>query len=183
VQLARDGSGGVFAVWLDARDGEADLYAQHLNATGDPTAGWPAGGTAVCTDATPQQQPAIDLVSTGRAITAWNDARTGTSIVYAAALDATRGVLSVPLAPASHLTLAATTNPARGGLELRLNAGDTGDVRVTLLDVSGRVRAERTVTGPARERAVRFDGLEPGLYFARASRAGASTLTRIAVLR
>src|SRR5262245_44783902 len=36
VRIARDGSGGLFAVWLDARDGEQDLYGQHLDASGNP---------------------------------------------------------------------------------------------------------------------------------------------------
>src|ERR1051325_10642155 len=183
VQLARDGSGGCFAVWLDARDGEADLYAQHLNAAGDPTAHWAAGGTAVCTDGTAQELPAIDLVSTGRAITAWNDRRTGASIVYAAALDAGLGVLAVPRDAGPRLALAPVANPARDALELRLDAADAGDVRVTLFDVSGRVRAERTLAGPARERSLRFVGLPPGLYLARASQSGSTTLTRVAVLR
>jgi hypothetical protein len=183
VQLARDGSGGCFAVWLDARDGEADLYAQHLNAAGDATVHWAAGGNPVCTDATAQEAPAIDLVSTGRAITAWNDRRTGTSVVYAAALDAGLGVLAVPRPMATRIALAASANPARGAIELRLDAADAGDVRVSLLDITGRVRAERTLDGPARERSLRFERVPPGLYFARATQAGASTVTRIAVLR
>jgi hypothetical protein len=183
VQLARDGSGGVFAVWLDARDGEADLYAQHLNAVGDPTVHWAAGGNPVCTDGTPQQSPAIDLVSTGHAITAWSDARTGTSIVYAAALDAGLGVLAVPRPAVAHLALAPAANPARDVLELRLDAAGAGEVRVTLTDISGRVQGERRLEGPARGTRLRFHGLAPGVYLARASQAGSSTLTRITVLR
>jgi len=183
VQLARDGSGGCFAVWLDERDSERDLYAQHLNAAGDPTAGWASGGTPVCTDGTAQAGPAIDLISPGRAITAWNDPRTGTNIVYAAALDATMGVLSSPPPNVSRLALAPHANPARGGLELKLSATDEGEVKVTLFDVSGRVRAERIVAGPGRELNVRFTGLEPGLYVASALQAGERTFTRVVVLR
>src|SRR5437667_27670 len=78
-----------------------------------------------------------------------------------------------------HLSLAPAANPARDALVLQLNAAEPGDVRVTLFDVSGRVRAERTLVGPARARTVRFDGLPAGLYFARASQAGSSTLARI----
>ena len=182
VQLARDGSGGLFAVWLDARDGEADLYAQHLDSAGNPTAGWAADGLPVCTDATAQAGPALGLVSTGRAIVAWNDTRTGTDVVYAAALDVVKGVLDVPRAGAERLALAPGVNPARGGIELRIDAAGTGDVRVTLFDVAGRIQAERAVAGPVRSAGVRFDGLRPGLYLARASQGGASASTRIAVL-
>src|SRR2546422_414629 len=83
--------------------------------------------------------------------------RTGASIVYAAALDAALGVLAVPGPAAAHLALAPATNPARDALELQLSAADAGDVRVTLFDVSGRVRAERMLAGPARARTLRFD--------------------------
>jgi hypothetical protein len=183
IQLARDGSGGCFAVWLDERDGEQDLYAQHWNAAGDLTPGWPGGGTPVCTDGTQQAAPAIDLVSPGRAITAWHDARTGTPIVYAAALDVTMGVLDVPLPRAPRLALSPGVNPARGELRLRLSATDAGEVRLTLFDVSGRVRAERVVVGSGRELDVRIDRLEPGLYLARASQGAEQTTTRVAVLR
>jgi hypothetical protein len=182
VQLVRDGTGGVFAVWLDSRDGEQDLFAQHLNSTGNPTAGWAATGNAVCTDGTAQIGPSLGLVSTGRAIVAWNDARTGTDIVYAAAIDAVKGVLDVPRPATTRLALAAGVNPARGGVELRINAESAGDVRVTLYDVAGRVQAERALAGPMRAASVRFDGLRPGVYLARASQGGTSASTRIAVL-
>jgi hypothetical protein len=182
VKLVRDGSGGVFAVWLDGRNGGVDLYAQHLNSSGNPTTGWAAAGNAVCTNAAGKALPALDLVSTGRAIVAWNDARTGTDIVYSAALDAAHGVLDVPRAAAPRLSLAPGANPAHGGLELRLDAAGAGDVRVMLFDIAGRVQAERTVAGPVRSAGLKFDGLRPGLYLARATQAGASTNTHIAVL-
>jgi hypothetical protein len=181
VQLVNDGSGGLFVVWLDARDGEQDLFAQHLDTSGNPTAGWAATGNAVCTDGAPQIDPSLASVSTGRAIVAWNDARTGTDIVYAVSIDALTGV-DAPRAAATHLALAAGANPARGGVELRLDAADAGDVRVTLYDVAGRVQAERAVTGPMRAASVRFDGLRPGVYLARASQGGSIASTRVAVL-
>jgi len=182
VRLARDGSGGVFAVWLDARNGHLDLYAQHLNSAGSPTAGWAATGNAVCTNAAGKAQPALNLVSPGRAIVAWNDARTGTDVVYAAALDVAKGVLGVPAPLVARLALAPGTNPSHGGIELRLDAAGLGDVRVTLFDVAGRVQAERIVAGPVRATHLHFDGLRPGLYLARATQAGTNASTRIAVL-
>jgi hypothetical protein len=182
VKLVRDGSGGVFAVWLDTRNGGVDLYAQHLNSSGSPTAGWAAAGNAVCTNSAGKAQPALGLVSTGRAIVAWNDARTGTDIVYAAALDVAHGVLEVPRPATARLVLAPGANPAHGGLALRLDAAGAGDVRVTLYDVAGRVQAERTLSGPVRAAGLHFEGLRPGLYLVRASQGGAIANTRIAVL-
>jgi hypothetical protein len=44
------------------------------------------------------------------------------------------------------------------------------------------VQAERAVTGPMRAASVRFDGLRPGVYLARASQGGSIASTRVAVL-
>jgi hypothetical protein len=183
VQLARDGSGGCFAVWLDPRDGEVDLYGQHLDVGGNPTTGWVANGSPLSTDPTAQGSSAIERVSAGRAIVAWNDTRSGSLRVYALVLDATHGALDVPAPATTRIALAARANPAHGAVELRLDALEAGDVRVTLYDVGGRALAERTVAGPARTGAVRFDGLPPGLYFAVAGQRGAVASTRVAVVR
>lgn len=48
--LVPDGSGGVFAVWADARDYSVslrDIYAQHLRGDGTLAAGWAANGMRV----------------------------------------------------------------------------------------------------------------------------------------
>jgi hypothetical protein len=183
VQITRDGSGGLFAVWIDARDGEADLYAQHLNASGNPTPGWAAGGNPVCTDGTAQGQAVVGWVSNGRAITAWKDPRTGTDVVYAAALDATLGVLDAPRVATGRLALTARMNPARDAVELQLDSAEAGDVTVTLYDVSGRAQSEQVVTGPVRSASMRFAGLRPGLYFANAAQRGARASTKFVVVR
>jgi hypothetical protein len=183
VRLAADGSGGCFAVWLDSRDGEVDLYAEHFNATGNPTSGWQPGGNPVCTDGTAQAQPVVGFVSNGRAITAWKDARTGTDIVYAATLDASLGVLDAPRPVPGRLALAPGANPSRDLVELRLDAPESGDVTLRLYDVAGRMSSERVVTGPARSASVRFTGLRPGLYFASAIQHGTQASTRVVVVR
>ena len=183
VQLARDGSGGCFAAWLDPRDGEVDLYGQHFDTAGNPTAGWTANGSPLCTDPTAQGSPAIERISTGRAVVVWNDSRLGFRSVYALLLDATHGALDAPPIGGARLALAAAANPARGAIQLRLDALDAGDVRVTLYDVGGRAIAERRLSGPARTGGVRFDGLPPGLYFAVAGQRGAVATTRVAIVR
>ena len=183
VQLARDGSGGCFAVWLDPRDGEVDLYGEHFDFAGNATAGWIANGSALCTDPTAQASPAIDIVSPGRAIVAWSDSRLGSQAVFALVLDATHGALDAPPARIARLALAARANPARGALELSVDAAEAGEVHVALYDVGGRILAKRTVAGPARAADVRFDRLSPGLYFAVAGQRGAIASTRVAVVR
>jgi hypothetical protein len=183
VQITRDDSGGLFAVWIDARDGEPDLYALHMDAAGLVTSGWQSGGSPVCTDGTAQARPAVGWVSNGRAIAAWNDSRTGTNIVYAAALDAARGVLDVPRAGAARLALAPRVNPGHSAVELRIDAPGSGEVHVQLFDVSGRLRAERSVSGPVQGAAARFAGLEPGVYLVSAAQADERSTARVAVLR
>ena len=51
--IAADGVGGAFVAWMDTRSGtNFDLYAQHVDASGQPT--WAASGVAVCTEGSPQ---------------------------------------------------------------------------------------------------------------------------------
>ena len=130
-----------------------------------------------------QGQAAVGWVADGRAITAWKDPRTGTDIVYAATLDAALGVLDAPRALPEGLALAASVNPARDGVGLRLDAAEAGDVTVTLYDVSGRVRSERSVAGPAWGAEVRFDRIPPGLYFASAAQNGDRAQAKVVVVR
>jgi hypothetical protein len=42
--LCRDGAGGVYAGWEDARSGSTDIYLQHFTAEGTMAPGWPTGG-------------------------------------------------------------------------------------------------------------------------------------------
>src|SRR5258707_5419304 len=62
--VAPDGAGGVFVAWRDLRNGnQADVYVQHLTATGYIAPGWPVDGLAVCT--APNLQGATSLISDG----------------------------------------------------------------------------------------------------------------------
>ena len=182
VRVARDGNGGLFAVWLDARDGEQDLYGQHVDSAGNVTANWQANGSPLCTDPTPQIEAAIGWVSNGRAIAAWSDQRGGDNAVYALTLDAATVTLGVPAGSSSRLALAPRKNPSRRGIELMLDASGAGDVRVALLDVSGRRLAEQTIVGPGHAAPVRFQGVRPGLYFVTAARGGERASVRVAVV-
>ena len=69
-----DGAGGAFLAWEDARTaGIDDLYAQHLDATGNAT--WAVGGVAVCTAAGDQQEISLVTDARGGIIAGWMDAR------------------------------------------------------------------------------------------------------------
>jgi hypothetical protein len=79
--IAPDGAGGAIIVWSDVRDGEADIYAQRIDATG--AAQWFADGIPICTAAGDQQHPEV-IPDGGGAIVAWEDGRTyyTTSDIY-----------------------------------------------------------------------------------------------------
>ena len=81
--LSPDGSGGVYAGWVDARSGDGDIYLQHFTAQGVIASGWPDAGLPVCT--LPHSQYNLDLASdgSGGVYMAWQDFRSGvTSGVY-----------------------------------------------------------------------------------------------------
>ena len=84
VELVADGQGGVIVVWQEDTPGNTDIRAQRVGPDGFVVDGWPENGTALCTDAEGQYEPAITLDSAGGAIVAWRDARGPTHSIYAA---------------------------------------------------------------------------------------------------
>lgn len=82
--ICADGSGGAIVAWHDARGAAADVYAQHVLATGAVDAAWPANGRLVCGATNAQYTPAILPDAAGGALIAWADYRSGTDYdVYA----------------------------------------------------------------------------------------------------
>ena len=71
--IVMDGLGGAVIAWRDTRNsasGESDIYAQRLNANGQPQ--WIANGTAICTSPGYQSSPAIAMDGSGGAIITWD---------------------------------------------------------------------------------------------------------------
>ena len=184
-EVAGDGAGGLFAVWHDERNGNADIFAQHVLAGGTLSPGWPVNGRALTTAPGAQDEPAIANVGVGRVVVAWRDARTSPSRIYGTVV-ADAGTTGVPATAPGGLRLA-VVDPARGEVSLRLSLPVAEPARVELLDVSGRVRARRDLVGPADGVAVTLRGvdgaLEPGLYFARLRQGRSSTAARVTMLR
>lgn len=178
-----DGEGGIYAVWLDQRDGGVDLYGQHIHSTGVVMPGWAADGLAISTEASDQSAPSVVLSSAHHALATWTDRRTGYPKVYAAVMPPDGETAAVPPARPRVLSLVPVANPARAGVELSLGSLDDGPIRITLLDVGGRVRAERVIQGPVRDHRVRFDALSAGLYFLSAEHRGVLASARVAVVR
>ncbi|MBI5709560.1 MAG: hypothetical protein HZC42_04535 [Candidatus Eisenbacteria bacterium] len=77
--IAPDRAGGVFVVWEDSRSvpttNYADIYAQHLSASGDLAPGWPIDEFPICTHPSDQGHPAIVADGAGGFFTAWQDFR------------------------------------------------------------------------------------------------------------
>jgi FlgD Ig-like domain len=86
-QVMADGSGGVFLIWHDYRDGNAGIYAQHLDSAGLPI--WTADGVPVCTYASSQWDPRFASDGAGGFIAAWRDNRLDASSAYAQRISAT----------------------------------------------------------------------------------------------
>ncbi|MBI5000307.1 MAG: lamin tail domain-containing protein [Euryarchaeota archaeon] len=73
--LIPDGQGGAIITWQDIRNGNHDIYAQHVNATG--IAQWAANGIIICTATNNQYYPKIISDGQGGAIITWEDYRAG----------------------------------------------------------------------------------------------------------
>ncbi|MBI3766698.1 MAG: hypothetical protein HY277_09405, partial [Ignavibacteriales bacterium] len=84
--IVNDGGGGAIIVWQDNRNGNADIYAQHVAA--DSTKQWTANGIPVCTEAHEQTAPAIIRDNVGGVIIVWQDYRNGNADIYAQRIDA-----------------------------------------------------------------------------------------------
>ncbi len=78
--IVSDGAGGAVVTWGDARNGNYDIFAQHVLAGGTVDPAWPADGRALCTAAGHQVSPAVVSDGAGGAIVTWQDLRGG--IVY-----------------------------------------------------------------------------------------------------
>jgi Secretion system C-terminal sorting domain len=74
-KIINDGSGGAIITWYDNRNGNWDIYAQRIDASG--AVQWTADGVAICTQ--PGNQNAQQIISDGAggAIIAWSDGRVG----------------------------------------------------------------------------------------------------------
>jgi hypothetical protein len=83
--VVSDGAGGVLVAWSDTRLGvaQADIFAQHLLASGIADPRWPADGLALCSAPAAQGFPAIASDGAGGGIVSWDDPRAGAFDVFA----------------------------------------------------------------------------------------------------
>jgi len=77
-RIVSDGVGGAIVTWQDGRNAPgdlADIFAQHILASGVVDPNWPVNGVALCTAPRAQIGPRIIEDGLGGAIVAWFDAR------------------------------------------------------------------------------------------------------------
>ncbi len=79
--LVEDGSGGAIIVWKDLRNGNSDIYAQHVNSAG--AVQWTINGIAVDTKSGEQIDPKIISDGANGAIIVWQDSLSGSWDIYA----------------------------------------------------------------------------------------------------
>ena len=84
--IVSDSSGGAIITWPDFRNGNFDIYAQRINASG--TVQWTANGDSICKATGGQSSPAIVGDGSGGAIITWTDFRNGNSDIYAQRINA-----------------------------------------------------------------------------------------------
>lgn len=82
---AHDGAGGVYVVWEDLRNngvsnGQIDLFAQHILASGALDPAWGATGIAVGSGPYDQRAASIIPDGAGGAFVAWTDRRSGSML-------------------------------------------------------------------------------------------------------
>lgn len=180
-RVLADGTGGFYAVWVDARDGEADLYGQHVHSTGVVTPGWIADGVALCTEPHPQQDPLLVLASPGHPIAIWSDTRAVKVQYQAMALPGDLPLADVPGAHSSSIALS-THGPARE-LEFLITTQSGRAASLELFDLHGGRVARMAWDRPLHNELVQVGStrLDAGLYWARLTQ-GSDVVTAKAIL-
>ena len=80
MKMLLDGAGGLMVAWTDSRNGNSDIFAQRIDASG--TKLWGADGLAVCTDLSSQYLNGIVPDGRGGLVAQWLDYRDGTGAVW-----------------------------------------------------------------------------------------------------
>jgi len=80
--ITGDGAGGAFIAWQDQRGADADVYLQHVDASGARVAGWPAAGLGVATGAGAQTAPVVAADGSGGVLVAWQQPGASGDDVY-----------------------------------------------------------------------------------------------------
>ncbi|TAK66489.1 MAG: T9SS type A sorting domain-containing protein [Bacteroidetes bacterium] len=145
LQLTGDGEGGAMVTWYDYRNGNADIFAQRINAAGARL--WGADGVDICTAIDGQYSPQI-LHEAGTTFIVWEDERSGedTDMIAAQRIDDS----GVSLWTNNGIIIATSDNvenPSIAGAELgdviiAWNDDSEGDEKIVVqrIDTTGAVQ-------------------------------------------
>jgi hypothetical protein len=150
--IATDGASGAIVAWMDTRNGNYDVYAQRIGASG--AIQWAVDGAALCTAAGDQDCWSILPDGTGGAIVTWDDARRVTWWdIYAQRVDATGSMRwtsdGVPISTAdTDKRWPVIAGDLAGGAIIAWQHVLSGnDVYAKHLDRWGTLGAQPTITG------------------------------------
>jgi hypothetical protein len=151
MDLDADGVGGAVATWVDRCNGNYDIYAQRIDASGARQ--WTNAGVPVCTAGATQSSPRVASDGLGGALITWSDERGGVGAddIYAQKLNAA-GVVEWLWAPNGRII---SSPPGRqygamivsdrvGGAVIAWNTDDAAgrDIYVQWVDDNGTNRWE-----------------------------------------
>lgn len=141
--LVSDGGTGAICAWMDARSGNADIYAGKFNSSGTPS--WGATGLAVCVTSGSQDTPVLIGDGSGGAVIAWLDDRVA----------AERDVY------AKRIKSAGTTDWSGAGNPVCTVTGTAGDLRIVSDAAAGAILSwldARSATARVYARRITADG-------------------------
>jgi hypothetical protein len=116
--ILKDGAGGAFIAWVDARSGQSQIYAQRIGANG--SLAWLLIGVPICPAAAGADGPKLLSDGAGGFFATWRDTRNDSGDIFAQHVDANGTVLwplsGVPLSLATGAQLFPAVVAGAGGL-------------------------------------------------------------------
>jgi hypothetical protein len=195
-RIAADGAGGAIIAWVSEADIDFNVYAQRVDADGDFI--WPGDCVPVCTAVGNQDNLAMAGVSTGAAIIAWKDERSGepyVSDVYAMMLN-DQTVTAVAEGGGVHpykleIEIINYPNPFNPGTRIEYRVAERCHVNVHVYDIMGRrvkCLVDREEAGGIHS--IEWNGVNEegvpvasGVYFARLDAGTDSKTVKMVILR
>ena len=173
-----DGAGGQRLAWSMDVAGQSDVYSLHVDATGAPWPGEPAGGDVVEADPVPEDPVAWYDAASVSPLMAWLE---DGQLRVRRLLGTTTGV-EPPLGDGSVVLSAPAPNPWRGDALLARFKAPPGEATLSLYDVTGRRLLVRSVHSEGGEQSISLTGagaLEPGIYLLALDAGRASVARRV----
>lgn len=143
-----DGNGGAIVCWQDLRNGDWDIYGQHIG-KGD-TLWWTLNGIPISTAVGEQSSPKNVSDKRGGSIFAWQDQRNGAADIYCHRIF--NGGGNVEITKKDFITeLLAYPNPCKNEITLSYNLHQNEKISIKLFDALGKEVSESLPTNMTQE--------------------------------